>query len=779
MKTNKFYYLLLILTLGMFAFSSCEDEFTEEDFLRLQAELSQQNAIEQLMLEAELARSNDSARQALQQAILDYQKEGNAEALRQAGLLLSYTVRVENDGNPVSGATISVSNSATGGRTLAAVSDASGNATLTEVPVGENVIMFSADGYYSVRGVVDFDPIAYGVDYIQVGSVIYPLGRSESSTLEVFASGAAGSTATVTGTVTIETDVTNSTPEIPAGLTVEAILDNSEDIGNSGVYIEDITFVSDNIGTAPVDPATGVYTLTLPARQSGIDYDLVFRRIETTQRIAISSRNGEDLATFEYANVATSFGPAASGVVTSGALTVRGAKIEFPAPPAAGQGLKATAPTTRPKSFNPGSVTFDESNEVLAADNIAFRMNNAGAVTRVPTVTVSGGGATTSAEATATIRGYLAAANITNGGADFGADTDVIINFTQRDADDNIVGPNPLFTLTVTANANGVLPTGAINVAGANPTGDGYDKDNPFTFDSDIVSLVGEAQGAGTGAVISVTYTGYLLSLNFETAGENLTSIPTIAFANGGTGATLPNVTIPAMGFTYEFALDNSENTVEYAILPADVEVLRGASYEPNEGIQTSTTDVVTRVFNGGQTGITFLGDLAVSGGSVVPKAPGTTYRIFSWGVPSLVVTPSTSVRASALAIIGEEGDDDEGQLTNLDDVEVGSGYAGIFGATVVVPAGAPGAGAVITLTGFTTTASGEFEWDGSFVITNPGANYLPNLNPAFDDGNVPFSGSTNITVRTGDNITNNVKYGTGERKEEVGGDPVLVLALD
>ncbi|MEQ8686288.1 MAG: hypothetical protein RIE86_13405, partial [Imperialibacter sp.] len=138
MKTIKLNFLLVIMALGVFTFTSCEDEFTEEDFLNKQAELAaaQQNFnLEKLILEYQLMRQNDSAMAVFSAELANLVSDENREALRQAGLIVSYTLTVENQGGvPIDSAAVSIGgNNPVARRDLAT---SGGQIVIEDLPVG-------------------------------------------------------------------------------------------------------------------------------------------------------------------------------------------------------------------------------------------------------------------------------------------------------------------------------------------------------------------------------------------------------------------------------------------------------------------------------------------------------------------------------------------------------------------------------------------------------------------------------------------------------------------
>lgn len=792
MKTNKLNLLLILLTLGMFAFSSCQDEFTEEDFLKLQAELSQENAIEQLLLQMELARANDSAMAALQHEINlaydAYKKEENLDALRQAGLITSYTVKFENDGLPAAGVGITLTTS-DAARTFEGVADASGIATLADVPVGTSVVRISGEGLVPMKGVVSFGALTSGVDYVTgFNGTIYPLGRNESSVLEVFSSGtAAGQMATITGRVTIETDLTNAVPEIPQDITVNAILTTASDISNNNVspnVAVTLSFDSNTIGVGVVDNATGEYSMPVPARKEGLRFDLTVPTVEATQRLAITTRDGVLLDAPEYADVQTVFG-ANSGTLDA-VPNVPGARAVFTTPAAPGTGVKTTAFTPIARPLVDASIfNFEADNEDINFSGglgTAMVMTSRGVYKTVPALTISGGSGS-GATATATVKGYVSGLTVTNRGSGFGDSQPVAITIQAVDADN---GPLlALFDVNVTSTADGLLPA-TINLATANITnitGGGEDKDNPFTFPAGIRNVTATVGG---GAAITVAYTGYLTAVTVNNGGTSFNSLPVLSFAQatGTTGDTQAAVTFAAMEFEYEFSIDNSEAS-EYTVLPAAFVFEVGDDFE-NGSITKNKTTTVTRYFQGNKGSGNLIGMLRVSGGDVVPEALGSTFRVTSWGAPTATVAPSEAIMpvvtvninngaVTSLSVQNATTDNDPNIGGSF---AVGRGYPAPIEVTIV-PAidGAPGAGASVQLSNVNERSDKTYTWvdsggafSGDQSVLSGGSGYLPDLNqtPTTAPTPLPSGSLTGISVRPGDVIIYDYNFGTGNRKENV-----------
>lgn len=761
LKRLKLFAFMAIIT--AMVLTACKDEFNEEDFLRLQDELAQSKE------------QRDSAYLA---SLSKEQAEAYIASLNEAGDFMSVSILVRADNVPVSGVAVSIGagNIVAGGRvdnvkTVTATTDASGIATFDRVYIGTVTINLTKTGFVSASAILNFGippaPTAVQTSVNGITKTIYTLPRKrfESIVLPVFSKDAAagGSTATITGSVSIETDLTNKTEEFPAGTVVKAnftdLLSGITPItsASSGtVTAVGYAFDDGNFGSATI-AANGSYTLVVPASAAGRNIGLIFPEITANQRLAISTRNGDDV-TPEYALVPTVFGPAVGGY--DAIPFVSGAKAVFDAPPAIGSGLKLGF-TVKPRGFTSADFGFpwtetDPTQEFRAGATV-FQLTNIGRYTASPVITITGGGGS-GAEMLAALEGYLSGATVTNAGSGYGASTNVSINLFWTDKDNNDFFLN---SFNVTTTATGTLPT-TITIPS---NGFAFSESNPFNTSNqgldgfEVASFKITVGGAGTGAVVTPVITAGVGALRVEKIGSGYTSAPTVTFAAGISGNT---ATLAIREFYTQFfvTMDNIANVGNYSIIPEAIQY----RLINTGGGQTNPTSsyVIDQQGNGNN----MENLVTVVNGDVVFQDAAKTYYTSSFGKSpvSLVANIQTQI-AEAFVYV------DEGKFDGLDINTTGRGYTGIFNVSIEPTiTGAPGTGAKLTLTdGSFDSETKEYFWNGNYFIESIGSGYLENLNQ--QNSSVSYSGTSSVNVKSGEVKTINVKYGTGKRQQVVGGN--------
>lgn len=788
MKTTKINLLLLLLTLGMFAFTSCEDEFTEEDFLEMQAELAESQRafdLEKLILEYSLIRENDSASMVFSQQLTAYVKEleaaqetENIEALRQAGLLASYTLTVEDQrGLPIEGATVSVGGNNAAGR-IDATSDATGQAIVQDIVVGASPVQVTASGFVGVSYILDLGSINYGVDYFTMGDKIYPLGRHETIRVTLLSSdGASGTFSTVTGTATIETDLTNTTREIPQNATVVAYIDGASAGGAfyaSSVSTYDFRFIGEGVGSASINNTTGAWSMQLPANEAGINYTFSYSEITADQTLAIQSRNGVAVSP-EYAVVPTRFGPSANASY-DGIPSVAGASVVFDAPPAQGTGFNLTfTQVARPLFTSTGDVTFDGAIEGSPdGSNTIFRLNNRGAgYSTSPNITVDGGNGTgTDASIVASINGRITGISVPTGGANYAVGDQLTIRVEPRnaggsnvmpDSDPFTFGTQDYFDFTVTVNSIGLA--GALPATLDLPSGSvlGVTTNAKFGFGvaSYNVSVVANT-GIGAGATLAVSgATASVDEIRFSNGGSGYTGPATITVSGGnglGGSPTQASMSMGSMAFEYSIAPNNTSAS-GYRVLP-------GLRYEyTTNGGTVSKTDNITAYESDNSTingSPTLSGAMELSSGTIVFRNTGLVHRtLFTRTAPVAEVVAVPAITATATVGINST----TGAVNGVFVSDAGRGYSAQFGATIVPTiAGAPGSGASVTIPNGSfnfDAASGEVTYNFGGVNFAGGSGYLPNLNRATF---VSFTAPSSLSAVSGRTYVVEVFYGTGAR---------------
>lgn len=755
--------------------------------------------LEKLILEYSLMRANDSASMVFSQQLAAYveelkdaQEEENLEALRQAGLIVSYTLVVENQG----GARIDSAAVSIGGNNPVARRDLStsgGEVVIADLPVGSSPFTITATGYVGVAFIVDFGQINGGADanndeFVVVGDRIYPIGRNETSRITLV-SVSNGTTATVSGVATIETDVTNLTPEVPQNVTIVAYLDGTANpfAGNataSSPSIYDFRFIGEGIGTAVVDNTTGAWSMVLPATEGGINYSFIVPDITANQTIAIDERNEVAIAP-EYAVVPTRFGPSISTAQTVSAVS--GARAVFTAPPAQGTGFGLTF-TQVARGLDAGANTGTGANNtfVNTADVTVgadvYRMASRGsALSTSPTGTAAGGNGTgTNATFATAIFGRITSMTISAAGTNYAANQTITLRVTPQnsatpagntatDIENNGtgVGNNTFidFITTITAVGGGgeitalALPTGA-NIVGI--TSDAYFGTGVTQYNVAIQAYGGVGTGATFTPVVNASVNSFTV-----TSGSAYTGVPTsITFTGGGGfGGTpvLPTLSLVAMSFDYTVAASGGTG---YAVLPG-MQITRTTTFGG-----TLVTNGNINTIDGGVTATpTLISNFTLVSGVPTLKNTQLAYRTGrTFTTPVAVITPDPSTTAVAtVGVNGTVGSATFSQVNALNFVLAGSGYAAPFAVTIEPSiATAPGSGATVSFTvgDFTfNAATGEYTWNGGNSGIVGGSGYLSNLNRS---GTVGFSGNNNLSVVSGATYTRNIVFGTGVRLQNV-----------
>ena len=321
MRTSKLFYLVCGIILSVFLVLSCKDDFSEKDFLKLQADLAAQkdsanykNSVQQILLAAQLAKSNDSAMAVLQKMlqeeliILQTQlgRETDSlmaakqlELLRNAGLLLSWSIQVQENRKPVSGADVTIQTADIDNlRTLTATTSTTGYVTFNDVTVGSNLLRITKTGYLTSNVAVQFEMN----DLLSTGGIYIPIRRSESSVIPLFSS-STGEIATIKGTATVDTDLTNNTRELaPVGTKIKANIaealqnanliypeSNDPAISSTQRIMSYAVEGGENVGVGTVD-ASGNFSISI-----GLD--------EGTNQIVVSANDSAGNATEQDLNV--------------------------------------------------------------------------------------------------------------------------------------------------------------------------------------------------------------------------------------------------------------------------------------------------------------------------------------------------------------------------------------------------------------------------------------------------------------------------------------------
>jgi hypothetical protein len=738
MNLKQFKILVLTLFVSGLVFTACQDKFNEEDFLNKQYSL-------------------DTAKQARQVA-----------ALNEAGKLLSYTVQVVEDGAPLKGVTVRISNSVSAtAQTQEAITDDNGNAIFNNLPIGGNTIILSKTGYVTASATVNFPTpsVANGNFLVAANNgTITPIKLVASSRLPLFsnATAATASTAVVKGKVTIETDLTNTAPEAPAApIQIKANFANAISTPSVGTAtIANYVFTEGTLGIATTD-ASGNYNITVPALSDGLTITLDIPTIDGTQKVAVKQLNGLDIVTGpEYRQVPTTWGP----TTTPDAIpTVIGATAVFPAPPAAGRGFAITfAPVGR--TLDGTSITTD----ITTATNTTYAITNRGSnFTASPTVAITGGGGT-GATATSSLRGFVTGMNVTGGGTGYPASTTLRIHFQYTDASGNpqfFSNPTDIFT-TVTTTAGGVIPTGAITLPG---TAGFIGNATPFITDFGAQGLTlkitdnaNAAVTPTTNAAISITNVNELNAIQFTNVGSGFTSAPTITLSGGG-AITQATVSVTSFRTQFDLTLGGSATT-PYKVLPAAFNFFWAGNAADAAITETAKVDRLSPIGVIQSTNANLLSVLTTDGTNIMAIQANNKLRTTRfWTTSPLVdITDATTTQAKAAVTIATDG-----KISGLNTITAGAGYDTRFGVTIQPTiTGAPGSGAAFALNETSDNTTRLVTWNATQSLLSAGSGYLQNLNQ--QSSTVAFSGTNTLTVKVGNTYIVDIKYGTGLKRETV-----------
>ncbi len=782
---------------------ACKDDFTEEDFLKLQDEL---------------AKDKEKRDSAYLEALTQEQAESYIAALNEAGDLMSVTVLVREDNTPVAGVSVSMTSGASpaeAGRTkdvVTVVTDAQGRAVFERATIGDNLISLSKANYVSASARVDFgepsepQAISTFVNNVQVTRYIAPPKRFENFALPLYSESASeGNTAVIQGTFSIQNDLTNdpnAMDPIPAGLVVSADLSTAliteGDITSSCNCVLDYRFsgVAGSLGVAAINPASGAFSMRVPATADGMSIGMIYPTVAGTQRIAIRRLNGVDLPTPEFRQVPVRWEPGVNATAT--VPVIPGARAVFsyngsavPAPAGSGFTINNFTPVARPMEIGTISGTGN-----TTIGNTTYRINSRGSgYTSTPTVTISNGGGQ-GATATAVIRTQVPALSITAGGSGYTAGILYDIQFFYA----TVSGVEFLINTIqdVQATPEGTLPIGDLVL----PAGDGFSTAFilPSNFNQLGFRVVNNGGGALAGGITQPTFNivppTELANINITNDGYGYTSAPTITLNGGGVTTNQASVTVVAFKTQFDFSLPLDIATVPYRVLPANIRFTYPPIIIQNQVVESQVVesqglvDMINPSGIADESAVNILDRVTTNGTNIIPRNNVRSFRTDrAWTTPPIVSVENRVIQAAAanlnidavtgeISFINPVGDINAGSTALIplaSNTVTGQGYDGISVEIVPTISGAPGSGAVVSLATtqdvntrvVTWTTPGPTPIPGATTILSPGSGYLANLNRTTAGQN--YSGAvTPITVQTGKVYNLTINAGTGVRLENI-----------
>ncbi|TXN35573.1 carboxypeptidase regulatory-like domain-containing protein [Flagellimonas hymeniacidonis] len=737
---NTFAPILLALVFGLVT-KSCKNDFSEEDVLQSQKELTQEQAKE------------------------------NAAAITLASGLLDYSITLHDDESPVAEATITITNQKDGS-VATTTTDQNGNALFVDILLGGYHVAVSATSFANFSYMVDFGSLLEGVHYQNINNKIVPIETSEASKIEVFRLDGE-SAATIKGVVSIETDLTNSAPEVPQDITIRANLDaevnaqhsrleNSNGVGNTSIYIEgSFTFTQGNIGIALVDNTSGEYSMQVPANVKGTEIELLFPLVEAGQRLAYSNINGADEAP-QVGVLPAVFGPDITPTTTPAIPNVI---AEFDPVPLPGRGFTMPIERRGRNSILPAQLNGLIDDFPIEEDfpNVKFRATQGSGYQISPTVTI-----TAPESVIDTIAGIHAdmlwdfqSITITDGGSGYNPFQDVFVRARFTLEDDMT---SDVFLAIVEADGSGSLPTGIIDL----------NVPEEFTHQVFDVELIFGAT-PGTLPTGTLTYSGKVDVFHVYYAGFGYTTVPDFEIS-GGDPTEPATLEVTDMAFRHFTELDNSTISQPYVLLPeiqytyanvpgnkiTDTRFLASNLNEDGDFSVGQIIDPLEDYLKVEDHGLDFNKSVLNTVGNSGKKVHAYLDQM-SYITPEVLIIEPEHEQTTASVIIKD------GEITGLENIYVGRGYNSAYGLTLKTLDGLTeaGSGATIALTGFLEDlVTTEHTWSENYTITNPGSGYSEHANIAEE----PFSGPVGaITVKNGEVKIINVNYGTGRPVDDLG----------
>ncbi|MEM8763286.1 MAG: carboxypeptidase-like regulatory domain-containing protein [Bacteroidota bacterium] len=756
MKKNKISaFAMAALTASSLWLGSCKDDFSEEDLINAQQERADEQSAENI-------------------AVIN-------------GSNVTYRVNLHSNQEPQTGVSVSVTDQGTGEQTTATTDD-SGNAVFADIPLGAKLVEVRSEGHANMSWVVDFGEPVQGRHYQMSNGNAFALEVAEFSKVEMLQTEGM-QTATITGKVSIETDLTNDAPEVPQDLVLRANLDatvpsshsSSSDGFGSSIYVSgSLTFTEGGVATATVDNTTGEYTLRVPATDEESPVEIILPMVEADQTLLHDHLNGVEVGP-QLSTLPARFGPKVTAKATP---DVPGTIAVFPEPPPPGRGVSFDFVGESTEMFGSSNILNGDVIELVngssVGNNAGFaNVSNGEGYQSSPTLTVSAPDLTdvqggVQAELSPVMRWELTSFTITDGGAGYNA----IDNFNYAirafdagnneltlysDEDLNFGGPlvGSIGAPVPSDVTGGLILDNYAIVIGNN----GFEPNVVYTNEPvDRFELTITAP-SDTPATNQLNYNGQLTHIELIEIGDGYRDNPTVNIEGGSptTPASFELVTRRQ----WVLQVDNSTNTQPYVVPPANgyaptftAEIINAVSGLPSpsnlDNAEINENGVITDVNDADN-----LIQMSVENGNVVlPEGlVGNSWVTSeSYEKPRLLFIEPQHKRAAAPITVNSDG-----EITDItySDATTGRGYDAPFTMEVVSLSGT-GSGVDFVL----ELGSGSnlgFRL-ASITLINGGSGYLGN--------NIDVQqSSTNIVledISSGQTYVRDINYGTGATLDDV-----------
>lgn len=673
----------VFLFTAIFIFSCKRDQFTENDALLEQAKLDSLN------------KNNDSISK-INEAIRD--------SLNHAGGVIQYSVNVvdgsdagftksTNAKNSLDSCKVTVSQY---GKVVTKTTASDGIAVFSDLRIGAIAVNIQKTGYTDVDFVAELNPIK---DTIAMDSSCdckvdyYNIFRYASTMIPIFTV-VQPSASTISGRLTYESDLTNSTPEQVIGAEVIATIDvdnssfktNFLDKINNATYTGKIVEIA--YGSAVMRTTSdlnGDFSVDVPSTADGLPIRIDVSEFAEDQTLLMNTLYG--IPTWGKQQVRAIF---SSSTSPSNVPVVPGAYVTFSAP--------TGTPAEEPDVAATASAVL--TNSGIESVNIT----NAGSFyTQTPILKVSAPSATEGT--TAKVHAVL-----TNGKV-----TDVVI-------DDPGSGYAPNQNVTVSEDAN-YSPSGAsgkakitysiIKLNVTNSTTNSYNSSTPPNI---IIT-----SAAGSGATGQAVMSGYVYDITLTNGGSGYVCTPDIVLESSPTGNPVDD------------AKASLTMTTNNPLFKIDYIATTPNKYETTPPVEIRSTGVQ----GGGASAVAILKTLGnVKQINIINPGSGYDPNV----PPAVYISGGDGSGASAYATVAASG-----TISSITVADEGFGYTSANPPSVTIAAPPSG--------GTTATASAvlEFELD-RIDLTNPGAGY----NVTYDkntgnDNNEPTILVNNVAIPDAD----------------------------
>jgi hypothetical protein len=393
--------------------------------------------------------------------------------------------------------------------------------------------------------------------------------------------------------------------------------------------------------------------------------------------------------------------------------------------------------------------------------------NGGSGYTSNPTVTFTGGGATTQATATAKINGSVQSVTLTSGGS--GYTTAPTVSFSGGSGSGaaasstiagavtgvNVTAVGTGYT-TATVTINSASGTGA--AATANLTGivGSITVTNPGSYSSTPTISFNNTGTGGTGAAATASRSSYVSSITVNNAGNNYVSAPTVTISGGsGSGAAatanlsglVSSVTITSAGTGYTAAptlsFDGTGTGGSGAAATASINASVATVNLLNAGSGYTSSPTVTFGTGGGGTGAAATATTldVISGINLVYGGSGYST------VPNVYVNGGGAGASGGTATATVSG----GAVTAITLNSAGTGYSAVPTVTFDGPsAGCSGSGSCMVTVPISgnkiTNSSPYYDYDNDVLYFGDDNGVLYSVSPVFV-GTATTGGTINPTV--------------------------------